>query len=235
MRPHQRVDMHRVPCALVADGSNQTQGELRAIATISIVVLACLVVAVLGLRALGIGQHRSPVALVGDSITANLESTIERRRGDDYSFTVDGKPGFLAAQQVEAAQNVGRFPFDQVVVNLGTNDAMTSDQDLDETVAALGQIVDTLSQIRCVHLVTINEQMLNDTGDAGTRARQLNEAIRAVAATHPNVDVIDWAAVVREYQRTHDEPITTDTVHPNDIGNPLLADAYGDALDACAN
>jgi lysophospholipase L1-like esterase len=198
-------------------------------------VLVGVVAAVLGLRALGIGQHRPAVALVGDSITANLESIIKRSRGDDYSFTVDGKPGFVTAQQVGAAQNASRFPFDQVVVNLGTNDAMTHDQDLNETVAALSEVVDSLGQIRCVHLVTINEQMLNDSGDAGARAHRLNAAIRALAASRPNVDVIDWAAVVREYQGAEGASITTDTVHPNDVGNPLLADAYGDALDACAN
>jgi lysophospholipase L1-like esterase len=219
----------------VTGGRTPTHKALRGTTTVATLVLCGLVVAVLGLRSLGIGRHRVAVALVGDSITTNLDAVIKKRWGDAYAFTVDGKPGFLAAQQVGAAQNASRLPFDQIVVNLGTNDAMSSDQDLTETITALGEIVGSLGGVRCVHLVTVSEQMLNETGDSGQRARQINDAIHALSASHPNVDVIDWAAIVRDYQRADNETITSDTVHPNDVGNRLLADAYGDALDACAN
>ena len=46
--------------------------------------------------------------------------------------------------------------------------------------------------------------------------------------------VIDWAAIERDYEREHGEQITSDTVHPNDVGNRVLADAYEASLDACA-
>ena len=134
--------------------------------------------------ALGVGQHRPAVALIGDSITANLESTAKHQLGG-YSLTVDGMPGFLADQQVPAVANAARFPFDQMVINLGTNDVMTSDHDLDETVTALGQMADSAAGIRCVHLVTVSEEMVNGTNDAGPRARRLNDAIRSIAAATP--------------------------------------------------
>jgi GDSL-like Lipase/Acylhydrolase family len=205
---------------------------------VAVVVVALVVVAVLfavvGLRALGVGRHRPAVVLIGDSITANLESTARRQLGHEYALSVDGKPGFVADQQAPAVANAARFPFDQVVINLGTNDVMTSDHDLDETLAALTQIADSVSGIHCVHLVTVSEGMINSTNDAGPRARRLNAGIRAIAAGHPNVRVIDWATIERDYEHDHGETITTDTVHPNAEGNEVLADAYDASLATCA-
>ena len=188
----------------------------RTVAIVALLLVVAVLSAVVGLRALGVGRHRPTVALVGDSITANLESTARRQLGDDFALAVDGRPGFLADQQLPVAVNMARFPFDQVVINLGTNDVMNSDHNLDETTAALGQITDAVAGIGCVHLVTVSEGMINDTGDAGPHARRVNDAIRAIAAEHPNIRVIDWATIERDYEREHDTKITTDTVHPNE-------------------
>lgn len=198
-----------------------------------VLVIVVVTLAVVGIRALGIGEPGPPVALVGDSITANLQREAQRRIGDDYALTVDGRPGYLAGQQLPAVENAARFPFDQIVINLGTNDVMTSDHDLDETIASLEQAVSAVVGIRCVHLVTVSEGMVNGTEDAGPRAQQVNRAIREIAARHPNVRVIDWAAIERQEQADRGEPITIDTVHPSDVGNRVLADAYGESLAAC--
>lgn len=193
-----------------------------------------VVLLVVGLRALGVGRHRPPVVLIGDSITANLERVARDELSDDWALTVDGEPGFLAGQQVTTAENASRFPFRQAVVNLGTNDAMTSDHDLGETIASLERIVVALQDVPCVHLVTVSEAMVNGSDDAGARARTVNDAIRSLAARYANVSVVEWAAIVEREQRARGEPITTDTVHPDEVGNELLARAYGDALAACS-
>ena len=206
----------------------------RTVAIVALVLVVAVLSAVVGLRALGVGRHRPAVALIGDSITANLESTARHQLGDEYALAVDGRPGFLADQQLPVVVNTARFPFDQVVINLGTNDVMNSDHDLDETTATLGQITDAVAGIGCVHLVTVSEGMVNDTGDAGPRARRVNDAIREIAAEHPNVRVIDWAKIERDFEREHGETITTDTVHPNDVGNRVLADAYEASLANCS-
>lgn len=200
-----------------------------------VLVIAVVALAVVVVRALGIGEPRPPVALIGDSITANLRKEATRRLGDDYALTIDGRPGYLADQQLTTIENAARFPFDQVVINLGTNDVMTSDHDLTETAAALDAAVTALAGVRCVHLVTVSEQMLDESGDAGARARRLNAAIRDIAARHPNVDVIDWSTIEREAQAERGGPITTDTVHPDEVGNRVLAEAYGEALAACSS
>lgn len=205
----------------------------RAIALIAVAAVAALVLAVLGLRALGVGRDRPPVVLIGDSITANAAETARDRLGDDWALTIDGRPGYHAADQLPTAQNAARFPFRQAVVNLGTNDVTTSEQDLAETIAALEQIADALAGIPCVHFVTVNESMEHGASDASVRAQRVNAAIRDLAAARPNVDVIDWAAILREEERERGTRLTTDSVHPNEDGNEILVDAYDEALDAC--
>lgn len=212
--------------------SSRSSVDVRTTAIVVVVLLIGAIIAVVGLRTLGIGQHRPPVVLIGDSITANLDRTAKRRLGDDFSFTVDGKPGFLAAQQIEAARNASRFPFDQAVVNLGTNDVMDPNQDLAETIASLEQTVAALSRFRCVHVVTVSEDMINGDASSGARARRVNDAIRAMVDRYQNASVIDWAQIVHD-NLGEGEPLTNDTVHPTDAGNRLLVDAYGDALAAC--
>ncbi len=205
-------------------------GEYRAIAVVLVVVILVGAGVLVGLRVFGRGG--GSVLLLGDSITYGLEATARDELGDRYALAVDGIPGVVASQQVEAATSASRFAFDQAVINLGTNDVSNPDQDLNETAAALEQIVTTLDAIDCVHLVTINESMLTN-GSSGPRAQQLNQMIRDIAERHDNTDIIDWAAIVRESEEDG-ESITTDTVHPNERGNELLVDAYGEALDACS-
>jgi lysophospholipase L1-like esterase len=205
-------------------------GDHRAIAVVLVVLILVGTAVVVGLRVFGRGG--GSVLLLGDSITYGLEPTARDRLGDRYALAVDGIPGVVASQQVEAANSASRFAFDQAVINLGTNDVSDPDQDLNETAAALEQIVTTLDAIDCVHLVTINESMLTN-GSSGPRAQQLNQIIRDLAERHENTDVVDWAAIVRDSEDER-ESITTDTVHPNERGNELLADAYGEALDACS-
>lgn len=206
----------------------------RAVALIVVVAVGALVLAVVGLRALGVGRDRPPVVLIGDSITASVAETARDRLGDDWALTIDGRPGYHAADQLQAAQNAARFPFRQAVVNLGTNDVTTSEQDLNETIAALEQIAEVLAGVPCVHFVTINESIEHGASDAGARAQRVNAAIRNLAATRPNVRVIEWDRILREEERERGARLTTDSVHPNEDGNEILVDAYGDALDACS-
>ena len=210
----------------------RSSAEPRTVAIAVLVVLVVVIAAIFVLRALGIGQDRPPVLLLGDSITHNLNGPIKRQLGGHFAFSVDGKAGFYATHMVGDADAASRFPYEQAVVNLGTNDVNDSSHDLDATIASLEQIIGTLSTFQCVHVVTVSEAMVFANGDSSARAQRLNGAIRAVAEQHPNVTVIDWAAIVREHSGEA-EALTTDTVHPSEAGNRVLADAYGDALADC--
>jgi lysophospholipase L1-like esterase len=196
---------------------------------LGLLAAAALVVAVLVLR-----QDRPPVVLLGDSITAGLRPAVRSELRSSYSVELDGRPSNLVAQQLAAAENASRFPFTQVVINLGTNDVMTAGQDLDASLGSIEQMVALFPDADCIHLVTVNEQMVKDGVDATGRADRFNDGLAGLATTDERIRIIDWSEMVGSYEADNaGEMLTTDTVHPNQSGNALLAGAYKDALDAC--
>jgi hypothetical protein len=214
--------------------TDQRAGERTGLSPRLLLVLAVLGAALLMVVVVVLRQERQPVVLIGDSITANLAAAARSALHDSYSVELDGRPGYRVDQLVESAQNASRFPFRQVVVNLGTNDVMTPDQDLAASLGAMAQIIASFPEVDCIHVVTVNEQMVSDEVDAGARASRFNDGLQQLAADDDRVNIIDWNEIVASYEAEHPgEMITTDTVHPDETGNRLLAEAYEDALDAC--
>jgi hypothetical protein len=87
-----------------------------------------------------------------------------------------------------------------------------------------------------VHLVTVNEEMVAPAvPDLAARARRLNAGLRKLASEHPRVSIIDWNGLVADYVRAGqpDGQLTTDSVHPSDVGKSKLARTYRNALNAC--
>jgi hypothetical protein len=62
----------------------------------------------------------------------------------------------------------------------------------------------------------------------------LNGRIREVATRH-GWGVVPWDQLVRDYDGGPqiEGPITLDSIHPTDLGQRVLADAYERALSAC--
>jgi lysophospholipase L1-like esterase len=195
-------------------------------AVIVIVVVVLAVVAVVTARAF----HRGPeVVLVGDSITFQTIGVFEEELGDDWGLTIHGVPSMRADQLLPAVPELAAHHPVQVVVNLGTNDALQGTPPGD-TVAALEQLAAGFPGARCIHLVTINEHMLTPEGVAAG----LNARIRDLAARR-GWHTVPWDAVVRDYDAgpQPEGPVTSDSVHPTAVGERLLADAYDRALAAC--
>lgn len=200
--------------------------------------LTAVVVGIVAIIAVGVLiwllRPDPPVAVIGDSITAGSESELRRSLGSDFALTVDGRPGFRVAEQMPAAENAASLPFEQVIINLGTNDVMGADQDLDQSIASMAQMVALFGAADCIHLVTVSEQMISGAVDAPARAAAFNDGLEAIAASDSRIDLVDWSAIVAEWQAEHPgELLTSDTVHPTDEGNDLLVDAYATALSEC--
>jgi lysophospholipase L1-like esterase len=179
---------------------------------------------------------RPRVAIVGDSITEQGESALDRTLGDDWRLSIDGRSGATVAEQLPAARKLARSGPSQVVVNLGTNDVTRGD-DLDRSADDLRELVAAFPEATCIHLVTINEGIESDGVPEAPRARELNRAIAALSASDPRIDVIDWSAVVAAYEAGDqaDGPIVTDTIHPSPRGQLALALRYREALAACGS
>ena len=209
--------------------------DRRSIAAVA--VAAVLLVVVLAVAALWwTGRGGGGVVLYGDSITMQTGPVFERVLGGEYEVTTDGIPNLRSTERVESAATLAEGGPDQVIINLGTNDILQSGA-LDEAEAALDRIGTTFAGARCVHLVTVNDKMVNfQDKTMNQRAADLNRSIRELAGRQ-GWGVVPWDEIVRDYDAagSPEGPLTSDTVHPTDaVGQPKLAEAYRQALDGCS-
>jgi hypothetical protein len=103
--------------------------------------------------------------------------------------------------------------WDVGLIFLGTNRESTAEKygaALDSAVVAFGDVP--------VILVTVTER--ND------QLRQINDQIRSVATAHPNVRIVDWAAITAAYPAL----LQRDGIHPTDSGRRALVDAIASVL-----
>lgn len=178
------------------------------------------------------------VAVLGDSITSLDTEALEADLGDGYRFTISGNFGMTTEQVRPEVEALAERSFDQVIINLGTNDVLQG-RSAQHAVDVIAQYVAMFDSARCLHVVTVNEHMENQRDGQATAegARQFNEALRAFAESQDRVTVIDWNAVAAQNLTSSEPPtstLTSDSVHPTPEGNQALNGLYADALGDCA-
>jgi len=151
------------------------------------------------------------VYVVGDSITWLSRADISRALTDaGYRPTVSGTPGVKIGQaQNEVATLARRQPW-AWIIELGTNDAGARDSVWSEPILTEWAAI---SPATCVVYVTVSER-------AGPVALQVDTSIDKLAASHPNVHVLDWGTM--EYQNP--AWVTADGIHPTTQGQAALAE-----------
>lgn len=194
-------------------------------------------VAVVAMLPAGCADAGPRVAVLGDSITALDAEALQSSLGDDYRFAISGNFGRTAAQVRPEAEELAQRTFAQVIINLGTNDVLQGGSTRD-AVEAIAQYVDLFDSASCVHVVTVNEHMVNQRTGASTGdlAAQFNERLRALADSEDRVHVIDWNAVAEANLNDADpatSTLTEDSIHPTPEGNQALNDLYAEALGDC--
>ena len=122
-----------------------------------------------------------------------------RRGCSDWSVTIDAEVGRPSSSGVELATDAAEQDADVVVMELGTNDSSAE--------AFRGYLVETLDVLTSVPLVIW--QTAKGLAD-GTSIPAVNEAIREVVPTYPNVTIADWEAFVPE------DTLQEDGVHPDE-------------------
>ena len=200
--------------------------------------VALLLVVVAGVGVLvrpELWPFRPKVALVGDSITATSAAALRDELVHSYHLDIEATPGYRTDQLLPAARQAAADQPEQVVINLGTNDAFQG-WPVDQSEAALRELVGLFPAARCVHLVTVNERILDlERTGLTPRLQAYNQMLARVAASRPGTDLIDWTAAVDRYSAAGDPsgPFTFDSVHPLPPGQHDLAQLYHRALDAC--
>jgi hypothetical protein len=173
------------------------------------------------------------VAILGDSITQQGESELESALGSVWDLRIDGRPGFTVADQIPAARVLAEGHPGQVIINLGTNDVL-HDGNLPVAADRMEDLLSVFPDTRCIHLVTINENM-GTNRMYPSRARELNASLRRLAGADPRIRLLDVSRVFANAvaDPSVSKPLFSDTVHPTSSGQRVLADAYADALRSC--
>jgi lysophospholipase L1-like esterase len=174
-----------------------------------------------------------PVAAVGDSITAIGQQQLKISAGTAFDIEVRAEFGKTAADQLPAATALAAQHPEQVIINLGTNDALQH-LPTSQTMAALRQMVGLFPHARCIHFVTVSTDLDLNGNTPKAEAAAINRGILALADELDRGDVIRWDEMVRDsIGRDRPQGVTTDGVHPSPEGQRLLADAEVRALVRC--
>lgn len=167
------------------------------------------------------------VWLIGDSILEGGRDALEAGLSD-WSVAFDAEVGRPSSSGVALATDAAEHDADVVVMELGTNDSSS-----EEFRAYLVETLDSLTSIPLVIWQTARGP------EKATVIPSVNEAIRAVAPTYPNVAIADWEAFVPE------EALQVDGIHPDEgfehleseLLLPLLAEwraaIEGDGATSC--
>lgn len=164
--------------------------------------------------------------VVGDSITVMTSDELEASEQD---WDVEAVIGATAGEMVAPAEQLSERSPDQVVLNVGTNDALQR-LPVDRATTDLERLVATFGDARCVHLVTISTG-LPPTGEPPSAdiAAQINEWIEQRAGGDERLRVIDWDAEVS----AEPDLMMADRIHPDDSGQERLASMMAEAVRSC--
>jgi len=201
-----------------------------------LLVAGGLVVAWAALGSMVPGPDRTGdrVAVVGDSITALGEPVLEAQLGPDHDLTVDGDFGARIADRLPAIEDVAAGEPDQVIVNLGTNDAVSGNP-VDRVALAIEEVLSTLDDVECVHVVTVADDLSDRGTSVARQAALVNDILVEAAGRHPNAHVVDWGAAQGAAAVRRDDPMAllSDGIHPDAEGQEVLAEAYARAVAGC--
>jgi len=158
------------------------------------------------------------VLLVGDSIFA---STAKRYGGEmcdvlkplGWQVAVEAEPGRFASFGVEVLERRIEAIWDVVFIYLGTN--------FDGNETSLRRQFDKMFEItRGVETVVLT------TGEFRNAQKTVNKVIKAAAAEHDHVRVLDWSSIMKLRGVT-----SSDKIHLSQTGRTILAQTIARALD----
>jgi lysophospholipase L1-like esterase len=175
------------------------------------------------------------VILLGDSITEGTASALQASLSSEFKIRTRGRGGYRIEEMEPYAVELATTQPEQVVINLGTNDVLKN-WPIAQSIAGIDRLLDEFAQVRCVHIVTINE-LIDQPADDQTineRALFLNLSIHRIAKNR-NIKVIDWTKALHTeadqgYPRGQ---LTSDSIHPNSLGRQKLIQMYRDSLRSC--
>jgi lysophospholipase L1-like esterase len=158
------------------------------------------------------------VLVIGDSIGVAMEPYLRRELPGtpiiDDSLGGRPSPDGLEALRAKLTPDVA-----VIVFAMGTNDNPSYPEIMAGNLATIARIAPD----SCIVVPTIARPPVDGVSDAG-----INRAIRAFAASHLNVEVVDWKAAVRAQP-----DLLMDGIHATPEGSAVRAALIAQAVDAC--
>ncbi len=178
----------------------------------------------------GCAGSGTDVGAVGDSITVQLTPYLEGAAEGEFALEVAAVSGATVGEMVDDAAVVAATGPSVLVVNLGSNDVIRGVPP-EQSAADLERLLNQFSGVRCLVLVTVNENMFSYTeGFLTDRAVATNAALAEVGARRGAV-VVDWNAILDAQRALPDTPdMLLDTIHVTPYGAEVLTAAYVDAV-----
>lgn len=164
--------------------------------------------------------------VLGDSLALAVYPYLADLVPDRYVSYVGevGSSTEWALSQVEQLQAQGERIPRVVIVSAGTNDWYARDFRHSAT-----RLLERLGPKRCVVWSSVaRPEVVN--GTSVDPAEDLNAVLADLAATHPNLRVLDWAGAAT----ANPAWLTGDGIHPNDEGTMVRAQMFADASYACS-
>ena len=159
--------------------------------------------------------------VVGDSLAVGTESPLARLL-PGWRIRTSAFTGRHTDDGVSEITSTANLP-PVIVVSLGTND----DPSATSTFASQVQsVLDAAGPSRCVVWANIVRPPY-----AGVSYSGYNHVLARLAATNPNLTIVDWAGITR----THPGLLAADGVHATPQGYVLRARAIASAMAACAS
>lgn len=204
----------------------------------TVLTLAVVAVAVSAtLITVGWAQPRSLVVLAGDSITElstpALAGAIDGTFGiGGHDVVVVARSGATAGEMEAEVVATAEADPTQVIINLGTNDAVRTST-VPDGLAAVERVAAAFPVASCIHLVTLSESMVSfeDPIGPGARAAEMNRGLIGLAE-RKGYHLIRWDQIVAE-SAAGGVPLTLDSIHPDADGEARLAAAYREAVESC--
>ena len=186
-------------------------------------MMAVGVVLVVSLAACSDDGDGAYLLVLGDSITVISSDEIKDKLSD-YSTVIKADSGRKLADQFGAASALAQPPPEIIIVNLGINDVAKENADL---VDDMKQILQKFRR-SCRVVVTVSSHLFQ--AEQRQLANELNDYIR-----RGNWVVADWDELITEYKEDGepDGSLTTDTIHPTELGKDRLAELLDEAVADC--
>lgn len=185
----------------------------------------------------GNGPQAASVAIWGDSITTQSTQTMAALEAT-REVTAFGLAGFQADAVAWWAPTIADARPDQVIVNLGTNDAWIGVSGGPPTPAQTRTSIEAQlaahPQARCRFVVTVNARTAPSAAYQ-ERANAINAEYRAMPGAGNRIGLVDWDAYLGAHVAgggAVSDLISADGIHPTTAGFTALAGLYRDAIEA---